>query len=306
MSTAAGYFDLQVNGYAGIDFQSDELTADQMHSACEALQRDGVAGILATIVTDDVDKMSRRLAKVVELRERDPLVRKLIAGIHIEGPFLSPIDGYRGAHARDAIRPADRDAMQRMLEAAGGLTKLVTLAPEHDAGYAVTKFLASQGIRVSAGHTNATLDELNGAIGAGLSMFTHLGNGCPMQQHRHENIVQRGLSLSDKLWLMFIADGAHVAFPALKNYLRAAGLDRTIVVSDAVAPAGMGPGRFRMGRWDLLIGDDLVARAPDGSHLVGSAIPMPVAVQRLIDHVGLSRGQALKLTVDNPRKAIEL
>src|SRR5205814_4230702 len=122
-----------------------------------------------------------------------------------------------------------------------------------------------------AGHTNASLEQLQAAIQAGLSMFTHLGNGCPMHMHRHENIVQRALSLSDQLWLMFIADGAHVAFPALGNYLRAAGLDRCVVVTDAIAAAGMGPGRYRMGRWDLLVGPDMVARAPDGSHLVGSA-----------------------------------
>jgi N-acetylglucosamine-6-phosphate deacetylase len=135
-------------------------------------------------------------------------------------------------------------------------------------------------------------------------MFTHLGNGCPMQLHRHDNIVQRALSLSDHLWLMFIADGAHVAFPALRNYLRAAGLARCIVVTDAVSPAGQGPGRFRIGRWDVLIGPDLVARAPDGSHLIGSAVTMPQAVQRLVEHVGLTRAEALRLTVHNPRTAV--
>jgi N-acetylglucosamine-6-phosphate deacetylase len=138
--------------------------------------------------------------------------------------------------------------MKRLLDAAGGLAKIVTLAPEHDAGLRVTRMLAGAGIRVSAGHTDAPLDLLRAAIDAGLSMFTHLGNGCPMHLHRHDNIVQRALSLSDQLWLMFIADGAHVAFPALGNYLRAAGLEKTIIVTDAVAPAGRGPGRFQLGR----------------------------------------------------------
>src|SRR5947199_1104578 len=171
------------------------------------------------------------------MRERDPLVREIIAGIHIEVPFISPVDGYRGAHPKDAVRPADRDAMRRLLDAAGGLTRLVTLAPENDAGFAVTRLLTTQNIRVSAGHTNASLDQLKGAIAAGLSMFTHLGNGCPMQIHRHDNIIQRALSLADKLFLMFIADGAHVTYTALRNYLKLAGLDRCIVVTDAVAPA---------------------------------------------------------------------
>ncbi|MEA2735500.1 MAG: N-acetylglucosamine-6-phosphate deacetylase, partial [Humisphaera sp.] len=149
--------------------------------------------------------------------------------------------------------------------------------------------------------TDASVEQLSAALDAGLTLFTHLGNGCPMQMHRHDNIIQRALSLSDQLYPMFIADGAHVAFPALGNYLRTVGLDRCIVVTDAVAPAGRGPGRFRLGRWDLVVGDDLVARAPDGSHLVGSAVAMPRAVQNLVEHVGLTTQQAERLTVHNPR-----
>jgi len=304
--TSHRYFDLQVNGYAGVDFHSDDLTAEDLHRACAALRHDHVAHILLTITTDDVALMERRLRRVVALRERDALVADVVSGIHIEGPFISPTDGYRGAHPRDAVRPADRDAMNRLLDAAGGLTRLVTLAPEHDAGFAVTRMLACADIRVSAGHTNAKIEELRGAIDAGLSMFTHLGNGCPMQVHRHDNIIQRALSLSDHLWLMFIADGAHVPFAALSNYLKVAGLERSIVVTDAVTPAGMGTGTFQIGRWVVRIGADLVARAPDGSHLIGSAMTMPDAVKRLTDCVGLSREDALRLTVDNPRRAIGL
>jgi N-acetylglucosamine-6-phosphate deacetylase len=301
-----GYFDLQVNGYAGVNFKNDDLTAEDLHAACAAMRGDGVAGFLATITTADVGRMERQLRRIVDIRERDALVREMVAGIHIEGPFISPIDGYRGAHPREAVRPADRDAMNRLLDAAGGLTRLVTLAPENDPGLAVTRLVAGMGIRVSAGHTNASLEELKAAVDAGLSMFTHLGNGCPMQMHRHDNIIQRALSLSDRLWLMFIADGAHVAFSALGNYLRAAGLERCIVVTDAVAPAGKGPGRFQVGRFDVEIGEDLIIWAPDKSHLVGSAMTMPQAVERLVGCVGLTREQAMRLTVQNPRRALDL
>jgi N-acetylglucosamine-6-phosphate deacetylase len=306
MTDTDGYFDLQVNGYAGVDFRSDALTVDELRHACVTMRDHGVAHMLLTITTDDVTAMERRLRRVVSYRERDPLVRDVVSGIHIEGPFISPQDGYRGAHPRDAVRPADRNAMQRLLDAAGGLTRLVTLAPEHDANFAVTRLLANAGIRVSAGHTNATLDELRGAIDAGLSMFTHLGNGCPMLMHRHDNIIQRALSLADQLTLMFIADGAHVPYPVLRNLLKIAGLDRTIVVTDAVTPAGLGPGAYQIGRWNVMIGDDLVARAPDGSHLIGSAMPMREAVTRLIQQLGLTQDQALQLTVANPRRAIQI
>jgi N-acetylglucosamine-6-phosphate deacetylase len=299
-----GFFDLQINGYAGVDFQKDDLSADDLHFACERLLADGTSMFLATIITEHVDVMARRLRRIVELRTRDPLARQMIRGLHIEGPFISPLDGFRGAHPKDAVRPADRDAMLELIDAAGGLARIVTLAPEHDADCAVIRLVAGMGIRVSAGHTNASLEQLERAIDAGLSMFTHLGNGCPMQMHRSDNIIQRALSLSDRIRPMFIADGAHVAFPALGNYLRSAGVDRAIVVTDAVAPAGRGPGRFQLGRWDLVIGDDLVARAPDGSHLVGSALSMPNAFQRLVEYVGLSRQQAQRLTIHNPREVL--
>src|SRR4051812_33642615 len=166
---AQGYLDLQVNGYGGVDFQDDGLTLGSLRRACERMRSDGTAGFLATIITEDVAKMERRLAKIVQLREQDALIRETIPGIHIEGPFLSPVDGFRGAHAKDAIRPADVDVMKRLLDAAGGLARIVTLAPEHDAGLRVTRMLATQGIKVSAGHTDASLGLLNSAIDAGLS-----------------------------------------------------------------------------------------------------------------------------------------
>lgn len=304
MNFRAGYFDLQVNGYGGVDFNQDNLTAEDLHKACERLEKANVAGILATIITEQVDRMALRLGNLAKLRGKDPLAGKIIAGFHIEGPFLNETPGYRGAHAADAIIAADADAMNRLLDAAQGLTRIVTLAPERDDGFSVTRLLRRQGIVVSAGHTDATVDQLKGAIDAGLGMFTHLGNGCPMQLNRHDNIIQRALSLSDRLWLCFIADGAHVPFFALRNYLRSAGLDRCAVVTDAVTPAGLGPGRYKIGRWDLPVGEDMVVRAPDGSHLVGSAITMAQSVTNLIEKIGLSPDEALRLTSENPRRAI--
>ncbi|HEV2295049.1 MAG TPA: hypothetical protein VGR35_14435 [Tepidisphaeraceae bacterium] len=304
--TPPAFFDLQVNGYGGVDFNHDDLTAEQLHRACERLEADGVAGILATVITDDLQRMARRLSNLVRLREADPLAKRMIAGLHIEGPFISPMQGYRGAHPADAIRPADADEMQLLLDAGAGLTRLVTLAPEQDAGAKVTKLLAAQDVRVSAGHTDASIEQLTASLDSGLTLFTHLGNGCPMQIHRHDNIVQRALSLSDRLTVMFIADGTHVPYVALRNYLRLTGIQRTVVVSDAIAPAGLGPGRYTLGRWDLLIGADMVARAPDGSHFVGSAITMKQAHANLVGPVGLSHADATRLTRDNPMRAMGL
>jgi N-acetylglucosamine-6-phosphate deacetylase len=194
--------------------------------------------------------------------------------------------------------------MQRLIDAANGLVRLVTLAPERDEGFKTIQMLAGQGIVIAAGHTDASLDTLRGAIDSGLSIFTHLGNGCPMQMHRHDNIIQRALHFSQKLWFTFIADGAHVPFFALKNYLRCADIGRSIIVSDAIAPAGLGPGRYTLGRWNLEIGADMVAWAPDRSHLVGAAITMKQSAQNLRSELELSQQQIKLMTEVNPRKAI--
>lgn len=295
------FVDLQVNGYAGVDFNADGLTAEQLRTACEALARDGVASILATVITDTIDAMSARLSRLVKLRAQDELAERIICGLHIEGPFINREYGFVGAHPQDAVRPAERDAMQQLLDAAGGLARIVTLAPENDPRFAVTRMLADQGIVVSAGHSNASLDQLRGAIDAGLSMFTHLGNGCPASMPRHDNIIQRVLSLANRLWISFIADGVHVPPFVLGNYLKCTRPDRTIIVSDAIAAAGLGPGRYTLGRREVQVGEDLAVRSEDGTHLIGSAVTMRRAAEVLQQDVGLDGSTTTKLTAENPR-----
>jgi N-acetylglucosamine-6-phosphate deacetylase len=304
--TVTGYVDLQVNGYAGVDFNRDALTASELHHACTRLEADGVAAFLPTIITDDVEVMCRRLAALARAREEDWLASRLIVGIHIEGPFLNDAPGFRGAHPQDAIRDADVEVMKRLLDAAAGLTRIVTLAPERDPGGRVIRMLAGDGIIVSGGHSDASIDELRAAIDAGLSMFTHVGNGCPMQMHRHDNIVQRVLSLAPELWLSFIADGAHVPFLALGNYLTLAGYDRAIIVTDAIAPAGLGPGRYTLGRWDVVVDSDMVPRSPDRSHFLGSAVTMQQSVDNLRRALNVPPDALRRLTSENPGRLIGL
>jgi N-acetylglucosamine-6-phosphate deacetylase len=176
-SASTGYFDLQVNGYAGVDFNADDLTAESLHRACDRLRGDGVAQVLGTIITDAPEAMSRRIRKLAQLSTADALARQMIAGIHIEGPFISEAPGYVGAHPAAAACDATVEAAKRLVDAGDGLVRLVTLAPERDPEAATTRWLVDQGIVVSAGHCDPTLDQLRAAIDAGLSMFTRLGNG---------------------------------------------------------------------------------------------------------------------------------
>ena len=298
------FVDLQVNGYAGVDFNADDLSAEQLHLACQRLREDGVAGILATIITADLPTMASRLRRIADIRQRDRLVSDLVWGVHIEGPFINEQPGYVGAHPPRDVRPGDVDLMKALVEAGGGLVRLVTLAPERDPGLKVTRWLADRQILVSAGHCNATIEELRAAIDAGLSLFTHLGNGCPMLMHRHDNIIQRALSLRQGLTMCFIADGVHVPVAALGNYLRLAGIERSIVVSDAIAAASLGPGRYTLGGQSVDVGADLVARSADGSHFIGSTATMPRMAALLGEQLGLSNDDIQSLLLHNPRRVL--
>jgi N-acetylglucosamine-6-phosphate deacetylase len=298
------YFDLQINGYAGVDFNGDVLDHASLAMVCQRLESQGVEGILATVVTDSIDRMEERIARLASLVEEHDEFQRMIKGIHVEGPFINPHSGYRGAHPQDAIIPADTSLMERLLAAGRGLVRLVTLAPEGDSGLRVTRMLADRKIIVSAGHTDASLDQLCAAIDNGLTMFTHVGNGCPASMPRHDNIIQRVLSLHGKLWLCFIADGAHIPFFVLKNYFDLVGLEKTIVVTDGIAAADLGPGRYKFGRWDMNIGDDLVARSPDKSHFLGSTVTMPRTFQNLTESLGMPAADALTLIESNPQKAL--
>jgi len=296
--------DLQVNGYAGVDFNADDVTPEQFAAACRQLKADGVDQILATVITASIDRLEHRLMNIVSAREADELVAATIRGIHIEGPFLNPEPGYIGAHPTEHARVADLDVAKKLIDAAGGLASILTLAPERDAGLKVTRWLSDHAVTVAAGHCNPTLDELKAAMDAGLSMFTHLGNGCPLMLHRHDNIVQRVLSLSDDLAIGFIADGIHVPFVALGNYFKITGLARAFIVTDAISAAGMGPGEYTLVGQRVIVDEDLATWSSDRSHLVGSAMTMPRVRTNLRDRLGFDDAAITLLTRTNPARAI--
>ncbi|MEC7906190.1 MAG: N-acetylglucosamine-6-phosphate deacetylase [Verrucomicrobiota bacterium] len=298
-------FDLQVNGYAGVDFCASELEGEELELACRALDEDGVDGILATIITDSLDRMEAKLARLVSLREQCALGKKMIAGIHIEGPFISPITGYVGAHPREAVVEASLDGAKRLLDAAGGLTRVFTLAPECDPGMATTRFLSNEGVAVSAGHCDPTLETLKEAIENGLSMVTHFGNGCPVDLPRHDNVLQRFLHFRDRLWFCFIPDGAHVDFVALGNYIDYVGVERSIAVTDAICASRLGPGRYELSGMEIEVDDDGVARKPGSSNLAGSTVTMPRMKKHLSEGLGLSESKIEQLIDRNPRSVIE-
>jgi N-acetylglucosamine-6-phosphate deacetylase len=154
---------------------------------------------------------------------------------------------------------------------------------------------------VAAGHCDPTLNQLQTAIDTGLSMFTHLGNGCPMQLHRHNNIIQRALSLSDRLWISFIGDGIHIPYPVLGNYLRCAHLDRVVITTDAMKLAGLPPGRYELQSRTVELDQDLAVWAPGKAHLIGGAMPISIMADRLANNLRLKPSDLGLLLNENAR-----
>ena len=265
------YLDLQVNGAYGVDFNDDSLTSEGLELACIKLQESGVAGFLATIITDSIDTMCRRIRKIVGILEAKPELGLLVRGIHVEGPFLSNQSGYFGTHPQQYIMPANERATMRLLDAGGGWIRLFTLAPEQDPDGQAIRRLCSENVLVFAGHTDANFESLQRAIDQGLVGFTHLGNGCVHQVDRHDNIIQRVLALRDQLHITLIADGIHLPGWLLQSWLNIVGCDRCIIISDSMSAAGMPPGEYTIGNQNILVEPSRRTRHRDHGYLAGSA-----------------------------------
>jgi len=296
--------DLQLNGYKGLDFNADEVDAAELRAACEAVRQDGGGRMLATIITDRLDRMTARISRLAELHAADPVIADVMAGIHVEGPFINPQPGFVGAHPAEHVLPATPQAARQLVAAGRGLVRLLTLAPERDADLATTRWLAKQGILVSAGHCDPAADVLDRAVTAGVAAFTHLGNGCPLSLHRHDNIIQRVLAADRLRWVMLIPDAVHLPPSMVRTIIRAVGIDRVIAVTDATAAGGMGAGRFTLAGREVIVDQDGAAWAPDRSHLVGSTASMGRIRAVLRGAVGLSDDQVAAVTQINPARAL--
>jgi N-acetylglucosamine-6-phosphate deacetylase len=167
-----------------------------------------------------------------------------------------------------------------------------------------TTLAAEQGVRVSAGHCNPSLDELRAAIDAGLSLFTHLGNGCPMQMHRHDNIIQRVLSLADSLCISFIADGHHVPTFVLKNFLTVVPEDKIIIVSDAISAARLGPGEYQLSGQTIFVDDAGASWSADRMHFAGSAATLK-RMHEVLRGMGFEAARIDRWMRDNPQRLLE-
>jgi len=265
-------FDVQVNGYAGVDFQSDAISCADLRRTLVALRRDGCGSIFPTLITDAWETLLARLRRLAQWRAADAELGKSIAGWHIEGPFLSPKPGFHGAHTPQVMRDPRPDDMRRLREAASEVPLLVTLAPERPGAMETIRTAVDLGITVWLGHTDATANQLREAVACGASGFTHFGNGCPSILDRHDNIFWRVLEIPD-LRICIIPDGIHVSPPLFRIFHRLIEPERISYTTDAMSAAGAAPGRYRLGPHDLEVGADEVVRLPGAEGgFAGSAL----------------------------------
>ncbi|MCI0744167.1 MAG: N-acetylglucosamine-6-phosphate deacetylase [Verrucomicrobia subdivision 3 bacterium] len=263
--------DLQVNGYAGVDFQSDDVSFDDLAAAVAGLHAAGCGRFFLTLISDEWPRMIARLRRLRELRRKSGLLIQAIAGWHIEGPFLSAEPGFRGAHPPEVMRDPTADHLKELRLAAGDERLMITVAPERLEAVAIIGQARELGIIVSLGHTNAPRKRLLQAQKAGATAFTHLGNGCPRELDRAENILWRVFE-TPGLKVSLIPDAIHVSPPLFRLIHRTLPDGSIFYVTDAMAAAGAAPGRYRLGRLELEVGPDEIVRLPGSGNFAGSAL----------------------------------
>ena len=281
---APGFIDLQVNGFLGVDFNDPKCTAEQIARSIRGLFATGVTRFYPTVITGSPADM---LGALRNLRCAKEMLREGAAmdGFHVEGPHISPDDGPRGAHPRRWVRPPDLDEFRRWQEVTGGQVRIVTLAPDWPESLAYIEAITAEGVVASIGHTSATAQQIADAVSAGASLSTHLGNGAHPVMRRHPNYIWEQLA-EDRLMADFIVDGIHLPPSFLKVALRAKTVARSVLVTDAAAPAGCPPGRYQLGEQAVELTADNRVMLVGQERLAGSALRMDRGVENLMRIAG--------------------
>jgi N-acetylglucosamine-6-phosphate deacetylase len=292
-----GFVDLQVNGFVGVDFTDPALTTDGVLKAVAAIEKTGVTRFLPTLITSSLETFAASARTLV--RTKHPA----IVGIHMEGPYISPEDGPRGAHLRQFVRDASVDDFRRRQDAAEGRIVIVTVAPEVPGVVPLVEYLVANRVRAAIGHTNANGVQIGDAVKAGATMSTHLGNGCANMLPRHPNVIWEQLA-EDRLLAGFIVDGHHLPPATVKSMIRAKTPARTILVTDAVGAAGMPPGRYTLGGQLVELSPDGRVAVPGAPNLAGSALRLDVAIGNTVRFTGLPLEEVVPMASTRPAEYI--
>ncbi|WP_439499432.1 N-acetylglucosamine-6-phosphate deacetylase [Bosea sp. (in: a-proteobacteria)] len=295
----AGLVDLQVNGFAGVDFNAGEITPAAVDHALEAMLATGVTTCLPTIITAHPHELEQRLRALDAAISASRLGPLVCPGYHLEGPFLNPAEGYAGCHPANAMTAADPGLVERLERGLERPILMVSVAPEIAGVPSLIAALHEQARIVALGHTAADFDQIAAAADAGAALSTHLGNGMPQVIHKLANSIFAQLA-EDRLWASFIADGIHLHPKALKSMLRAKGIARSILVTDAVSGAASEPGRYPFAGMSVERRADGSVRQPGGVSLAGSALCLDQAVRNIVSWGLASAEDAIAMASRHP------
>jgi N-acetylglucosamine-6-phosphate deacetylase len=301
---APGLVDIQVNGFAGVDFNRPETSHGDIQKALDLIVSTGVTRCLPTVITGPKDDMVGCLRNLTAAKKTVPL-GKAIAGFHVEGPHIAWVDGPRGAHPLDSVRPPDIEEYKRWQEATDGQIRLITLSPEYDSAPEYIHAIVRDGVTASIGHTAATSDQIRAAVDAGATLSTHIGNAAHSVMPKHPNYIWDQLA-EDRLSASFIVDGIHLGASFVKAALRAKTVSRGVLVTDASAPAGAKPGRYVLGRQDADLTEDGRVVLAGTDRLAGSALKLNDAIANVMRMAGISLSEALAMATTHPARVVHL
>jgi N-acetylglucosamine-6-phosphate deacetylase len=296
-----GWIDLQVNGFAGVDYCSPTATHEEIGRSIRSMFATGVTRFFPTVITGSPEDMRGALANLAAAK-RTLTEGPAMEAFHVEGPFISPEDGPRGAHPQRWVRPPDFNEYRHMQDAAEDNIRLITISPEWPQAPRFIEEVVSEGVVVSIGHTKATAEQIQDAVNAGATMSTHLGNGAHATMSRHPNYIWDQLA-EDRLTASFIVDRIHLGHAFLKSALRAKGVERSVLITDAVMPAGCEPGSYKLGEVDVELHADGSVRLAGGTRLAGSALHMHRGITNLMQFAGLTLREAVTMATRNPARA---
>jgi N-acetylglucosamine-6-phosphate deacetylase len=304
--TLSGFVDLQVNGYAGVNFSDPGLTLEQVERVTRLLAQRGTLAFCPAVITSAQETYRCALPVLAEaIRWQTPgeQERSLLLGIHLEGPFISPQEGAVGVHPRQHVQLPSAAMLDELYALAGGQVALLTLAPELPGALEVIHRARQLGVVVSIGHTLADAAAVRSAVQAGARFSTHLGNGCPNLLHRHLNPLWPQLA-APELTAMLITDGHHLPPEVMAVMLAAKGAGRIIVTSDAAPAAGCPPGEYAFFGTRVLLEPSGRLRNLQADTLAGSSATMLECMNTLAGLGLLSESDLWRVGRDNPLSAL--
>jgi len=293
-----GFVDLQVNGFKGIGFSDPDLTIDKVRTVTNELAKAGTIAYCPTIATGPI-AIYRRNLPILAQAAQDKELSSHILGLHIEGPFISPTEGARGAHPLEHITGPSIDMFTELQQLASGHIIILTLAPETDGAFPLISFASENGVVVSLGHHFADDAVLSKAVESGAKACTHLGNGVPDMINRHQNPIWWQLAC-DKLHGMFITDGNHLPADFIQVALRAKTVEKFIVVSDMTAVAGLPPGTYGFHGSRVKLAPSGRISFENTPYLAGSSATMLQCMNYLASLHVLNESELWKVGFDNP------